>query len=111
MQALDAYPLPPGCCALCRGTAVPLVDTNLNTEDMPVEFNVAQSGWVYVCRQCVFHMANLLGAPSPEEHNKVRARLAEVEEAYARTRDRLRHSEAAVDALSRIRTEEEARVS
>ena len=76
MQVLDSYALPPGCCAFCKGTAVPFVDVGLNTDDMPVEFAIEQSGWVYVCHQCVFHMAHLLGGASPEYAERIKGEIA-----------------------------------
>lgn len=99
MQKLDSYPLPPGCCALCRSTATPLIDPNLNTDDLPMELAIEQSGWVYICAQCVHHMTNLLGGLDPVTAGKLTARIAHVEAEYARCRDELATAKAALRPL------------
>lgn len=99
MQLLDSYPLPPGACAFCRGNATPLIDVGLNTDDLPVEMAVEQSGWVYVCVQCVKHMGNMVGMSDAETTKKLAVQAMEAEAAAARLRDRLTATESAIAAL------------
>jgi hypothetical protein len=100
MQALDSYPLPPGCCAFCSGNASPLIDVGLNTDDLPVEMAVEQSGWVYVCVQCVFHMAHLLGGASPEYAERLKGELAEVTAQRDALVSRLAAAQLTIDRLT-----------
>ncbi len=99
MQVFESYPNAPGCCALCRGSNTPLIDVGLNTDDLPMEYGIEQSGWVYVCAQCVFHMGNLLGGLDPATAASVRERLAHVEVEYARCRDELAAARSAIASL------------
>lgn len=100
MQRLDSYPLAPGCCALCRGNAAPLIDTGINTDDLPVEYAVEQSGWVYVCVQCVFHMAALLGGAGTEETRTLRERVRYLEGENARLSSALAAADTAIRSMT-----------
>lgn len=100
MQRLDSYPLAPGCCALCRGNASPLIDTGINTDDLPVEYAVEQSGWVYVCVQCVFHMGSMLGGAGPEEARVLREKVTYLERENHRLTGALTSAHGAIRSLT-----------
>ena len=99
MQLLDSYPLPPGCCAFCRGNATPLIDVGLNTDDLPVEMGVEQSGWVYVCVQCVKHMGHMVGMIDADRAKNLAVAANEAEMIAAGLRSRLTATENALVAL------------
>lgn len=99
MQVLDSYPLPPGACAFCRSNATPLIDVGLNTDDLPVEFNVEQSGWVYVCVQCVKHMGTMMGMGDADLVAALDRRVGELTVENAALRDRLTAAAAAISAM------------
>lgn len=99
MQLLDSYPLPPGCCALCKSNATPLIDTNLNTDDLPVEMNVEQSGWVYICVQCVKHMGAMMGMGDADLVSTLDRRVSELTAENAGLRDRLAAATEAINSL------------
>lgn len=101
MQLLDSYPLPPGCCAFCRGNATPLIDVGLNTDDLPVEMAVEQSGWVYVCAQCLTHMARMLGMVAGDEATALEKRLGNVKAERDRINDALIAAQVAIENLTR----------
>ena len=102
MQLLDSYPLPPGCCALCKGNATPLIDTELHTDDLPVEFAVEQSGWAYICVQCVMHMATMMGGVAPEQAERMTAAMARVVRENERVTATLVATQQALDALTAL---------
>lgn len=99
---LETYPLPPGCCAVCRGNALPTIDLQVNTDDLPVEYGYEQSGWAYLCVNCVTEAARLCEMLTRREVEHLSAELAEVREDLARTRDLLGIARERAEALATI---------
>ena len=66
-QVIDDYPLPPGCCYVCRAaTHKPVVD---------LDKTIDEDGWeghAYICSACVEEMADSFGWVAPEKYTKVK---------------------------------------
>lgn len=80
MLLLDGYPLPPACCFRCWGNSTPVIDLQLDDDALEpaVTLPVERRGGLYLCRQCVGTMAQMLGYVSGDGVKALRARIEEV---------------------------------
>lgn len=102
MQVLSTYPMPPGCCAFCRGTSEPVIDTDMLSEDlMGPDFAPEIQGRVYICANCGNEVAQLLGALPAQAAQKLQNEREELRSEVGKLRIERDSLSKAVDALQK----------
>lgn len=107
MVKLDAYPSPPGCCVLCRGDNLPVVDTGMLEEDMLMALPEELRGHVFICHHCISTMGQLVGQLPASAAERITAENARLENEVAELRDEVARWSAMARSMARALPESE----